>query len=289
VHGVFGRNVCVTDERGVGMPGVVQTAVWMAGMRVGEGGRADRLFDDPLAEAFVSAAAAGRGGADGAAALPAGAADFLALRTRFFDDRARQAGAAGIRQLVLLAAGLDSRAFRLDWPAGLRLFELDLPPLFAFKEPVLAATGAVARCERVVVAVDLRTDWPAALLGAGFDPAAPTAWLAEGLLPYLSDDEGDRLAAAVSRLSVPGSQLTFDHLDGTAADRPAMRATAEAIRSTGARLVSTMADPAQRLARQGWQATVSRRPDVAEQYGRPLPADADTVAANASIWVHATR
>src|SRR4051812_28295285 len=104
-------------------PGVGRTAVWVAGLRATEGARAGRLFDDRFAAAFV--AAAGNGLAAETASVPAGASEFLAIRTRFYDDQARAACAAGIRQIVLLAAGLDCRAFRLAWPAGVRLSELD--------------------------------------------------------------------------------------------------------------------------------------------------------------------
>src|SRR6185369_11465374 len=137
--------------------------------------------------------AAGGGVAPQAAAAPPGTSEFLAIRARFFDDQARAACAAGIRQVVLLAAGLDCRAFRLDWPGGVWMFELDLPEMFAFKEPVLTSVGAVARCGRVVVAVDLRGQWVDTLTAAGFDPGTATGWFAEGLLPYLSATEGDRL------------------------------------------------------------------------------------------------
>src|SRR2546423_3666179 len=169
-----------------GPGGVRRTGVLVAAPRAEEGGRADRLVGDQLAPAFVSAAAVGGGDIPTAAVLPPGASAFLAIRTRFFDDAVLAACATGVRQVVLLGAGLDARAFRLDWPPGIRLFEVDLPELFAFKEPVVASAGAVARCERIVVPVDLREDWTGPLTGAGFDRSAATACLAEGLLPYLN-------------------------------------------------------------------------------------------------------
>src|SRR5205823_2732807 len=124
------------------------------------------LFTDRLAPAFVAAAG---GAAPDATAVPPGASEFLAIRTRFYDDYLLDACAAGAHQIVLLAAGLDSRAFRLDWPPGVRLFELDLPELFRFKESVLAARGVVANCERVTIGVDLRAGWATPLAAAGFD------------------------------------------------------------------------------------------------------------------------
>jgi methyltransferase (TIGR00027 family) len=188
-----------------------------------------------------------------------------------------------------LAAGLDCRAFRLDWPDGVRLFELDLPQMFAFKEPVLASAGAVARCVRVVVAVDLRGRWADALTGAGFDPGAATGWLAEGLLPHLHRVDGDRLLATVTELSAPGSRAVFDHLEATAAQRPAMRATSETVRQMGAQLMPTVDGLADWLACHSWQATLFRVPALGEGYGRPLPADADLVASNATVLITANR
>jgi methyltransferase (TIGR00027 family) len=224
-----------------------------------------------------------------AVSLPPGASEFLAVRTRFFDDEVRAACDGGIRQVVLLAAGLDCRAFRLDWPDGVRLFELDLPEMFAFKEPVLASAGAVARCERAVVTVDLRGPWADVLTTAGFDPGAATGWLAEGLLPYLNRVDGDRLLAMVTELSAPGSRAVFDHIETTASDRPAMRATSEAVRQMGARLMPTADSPLDWLAAHGWQARHFRVPALGEGYGRPLPAGVDMAASNAAVLVTARR
>jgi methyltransferase (TIGR00027 family) len=268
------------------LSGVGRTAVWVAGLRAVEETRVDRLFDDRFAAAFVSAAG---GEVAEAAALPFGTSEFLAIRTRFFDDQARAACEAGIRQVVLLAAGLDCRAFRLDWPDGARLLELDLPEMFAFKEPVLASVSAVARCERVVVPVDLRGSWADALTAAGFDPGLATVWLAEGLLPYLDRADRDRLLATVTELSAPGSRAVFDHIDTTATDRPAMQATSEAVRQMGARLLPTMDNPLDWLVEHGWQAGLDRVPALGEGYGRPLPAGVDLTASNAIVLITGCR
>jgi methyltransferase (TIGR00027 family) len=268
------------------LPGVSRTAVWVARMRAAEGTRADRLFSDPFAEVFVSAA--GDGGT-AHAAMPPGASEFLAIRSRFFDDQIRAACSSGISQVVVLAAGLDCRAFRLDWPDGVRLFELDLPEMFAFKEPVLASVGAVARCVRVVVAVDLRGQWADALSAAGFDPGVATGWLAEGLLPYLHRGDGERLLATLTDLSAPGSQAVFDHIEATATERPAMRATSDTVRRMGAQLIPAVDSPADWLAGHGWEATLFRVPVLGEGYGRPLPSDVDLVASNATMLISARR
>jgi methyltransferase (TIGR00027 family) len=161
--------------------------------------------------------------------------------------------------------------------------------MFAFKEPVLASAGAVARCVRVVVAVDLRGRWTDAVSAAGFDPGAATGWLAEGLLPYLDRADGDRLLATVTELSAPGSRAVFDHIEATAAQRPAMQATSETVRQMGAQLMPTVASPADWLAGHGWQTTLFRVPALGEDYGRPLPADADLVASNATALITANR
>jgi methyltransferase (TIGR00027 family) len=265
--------------------GVSRTALLMAVFRAEEGRRADLLVDDPLAPAFV--AAAGGGDTRAAALMPAGASWFLAIRTHFFDEAVLAACAAGVRQVVLLGAGLDARAFRLAWPPGVRLFELDLPELFAFKEPVVA--GTAPRCTRIVVPVDMRADWTSPLTASGFDGAAPTAWLAEGLLPYLDRPGSDQVRAAVTALSAPGSHLAFDHLHSVASDRPAMQETSTAIRQTSGAELSTMDSPDTWLAEYGWRARTASVPEVAAGYGRPLPEDGDPVAAQAMILVTATR
>jgi methyltransferase (TIGR00027 family) len=272
-----------------GLPGVSRTALLVAELRAEESARADRLFDDPLAAAFVTTAAASGASIPPEAVLPPGAVDFAAIRTRFFDEQALAMTGAGIRQVVLLAAGLDGRAFRLAWPDGVRLFELDLPELFAFKEPVVAASGATARCGRAVVPVDLRGDWTPALVAAGLRPSEATGWLAEGLLPYLTTTESDRLLAAVTGRSAPGSRLVFDHFGSAASDRPAMRATAAAVRRLGAAFASTVDTPEEWLAEHGWRAGIFGIPALGERYGRALPPDVDMPAVNATALTSAVR
>ncbi len=166
--------------------GVAKTALGVAMVRARESRRDDRLFDDPYAQAFVAAvpgafpeepkteeqlAALGP-----LASLGAVFYVHAVIRTRFFDDYLTAATAAGCRQVVLLAAGLDTRAFRLAWPKDTRVFEVDLPGVLAFKDTVLAARNAVPSCERTTVPADLRGDWTAALAEAGFDRTGPAAW-----------------------------------------------------------------------------------------------------------------
>jgi len=151
-------------------------------------------------------------------------ADSMAVRTMFFDDFFLDATEAGLSQAVILASGLDSRAYRLPWPAGTTVFEVDQPDVIAFKTGAMAQLGAEPTATRRTVAVDLRDDWPAALKAAGFDPATPTAWSAEGLLGYLPPDAQDRLLDTITELSAPGSRLATESTPGSeAADDDAMR------------------------------------------------------------------
>ncbi len=136
----------------------------------------------------------------------------MTVRTRYFDDFFHDATAAGIRQAVILAAGLDARAYRLSWPAGTVVFEVDQPEVIAFKSDTLAQIGAEPTAERRTVGIDLRDDWPTALRNNGFDTNAPTAWIAEGLLPYLPPDAQDRLLDNITALSAPGSRLATENI-----------------------------------------------------------------------------
>jgi len=133
--------------------------------------------------------------------------DLMAARTRYIDAFFSDAAAAGIRQAVILASGLDARGYRLAWPAGMTLFEIDQPRVIEFKTATLAALGAEPTVELRVVPIDLRHDWPAALRQAGFDAGQPTAWIAEGLLAFLPPKAQDRLLDNITALSGEGSRL----------------------------------------------------------------------------------
>jgi methyltransferase (TIGR00027 family) len=198
------------------------TATMVAAARA-MAGRAERpLINDPFAEPLVRAVgvdvltrlAAGdltpaELGGDGGVAMER-MADNMAVRTMFFDDFFLDATNAGITEAVILASGLDSRAYRLAWPAGTTVYEIDQPEVIAFKSRTLAALGAAPTAFRRTVAIDLREDWPAALVQAGFDPAKPTAWSAEGLLGYLPPEAQDRLLDTVTELSAPGSRFATE-------------------------------------------------------------------------------
>ncbi|TFV58063.1 SAM-dependent methyltransferase [Mycobacterium sp. PS03-16] len=180
----------------------------------------DDRFADPLVravgiETFVDLI-------DGRLPVPADAGltpavmnEQITVRTRYFDDVFRDAVAAGIRQAVILASGLDTRAYRLSWPAGTVVYEIDQPQVIDFKTRVLDDLGAAPAADRRTVRIDLREDWPAALGAAGFDSSAPTAWIAEGLLIYLPPEAQDRLLENVTALSAPGSRFATEHMDTT--------------------------------------------------------------------------
>jgi methyltransferase (TIGR00027 family) len=140
--------------------------------------------------------------------------DGMAVRTKYFDDYFIDATGTGIRQVVILASGLDSRAYRLPWPPGTVVYEIDQPRVIEFKTQTLAGIGAEPTATRHTVPIDLRADWPAALHAAGLDSAAPTAWLAEGLLIYLPPDAQDRLLDNITALSAPGSAIGVTSVPG---------------------------------------------------------------------------
>lgn len=136
--------------------------------------------------------------------------DGNAVRTKYFDDYILSATDEGIRQVAILASGLDARAYRLPWPAGTVVYEIDQPQVVEFKATTLADLGAEPSATLRAVPIDLRADWPTALQAAGFDPAAPTAWLAEGLLMYLKPEAQDRLFDTITALSAPGSRVATE-------------------------------------------------------------------------------
>jgi methyltransferase (TIGR00027 family) len=245
----------------MGLTAVSATALRVAAVRARESTRPDRLFDDPYAAAFAaSPGVAAESVSDEAMRVRQLLALHVVVRTRFYDDYLL---AAGCRQVVLLAAGLDARAFRLPWPADTHVFELDLPEVLAVKDRVLTARPA---CTRTTVAVDLRADWPSALRAAGFEPAEPTAWLIEGLLVYLTAEQATPLLTAVRALSAAGSRLATE---GSGAGQVARtQQTVTTLWHGG------LADPPGWLARHGWHTEVHEFADLAATYGRSLPGPA---------------
>jgi methyltransferase (TIGR00027 family) len=198
------------------------TATMVAAARAAASRRPDPVIDDPFAEPLVRAV-----GLDLFTKVASGELDFadvdddagfprmvdtFAARARFYDDYFAAAGAAGVRQVVIVASGLDARPYRLSWPAGTTLYEIDQPEVIEFKTKTLAALGAVAGVEHRPVGIDLREDWPTALLSAGFDSAQPTAWLAEGvLIGFLPPEAEVRLLDNVDAFSAAGSTFAADY------------------------------------------------------------------------------
>ena len=287
---------------------VGSTALGVAACRAVETGRDDALIRDEFARLLVAAA-----GPEWARMADGNldwqhdddvsrrefesAVDYQAVRTHFFDQHFAASVRAGIGQVVILAAGLDSRAFRLEWPAGTVIFEIDQPKVLSFKTLTLQGHAVTPRAAYRPVAVDLRDDWAAALIDAGFDRHRPTTWLAEGLLPYLPSDAQDRLFDSVTELSAPGSRIAVEAFaldDGNLTEerRLARRERQARVRErmgTGSADVEALlyneADRAEAdrlLAGHGWHVDTVKGRDEMARLGRPVPADltAEAVASD---------
>lgn len=282
--------------------GVGFTALAVAAGRAMETARPDSLISDPQAARFVAAAQASVGlpvGWPPKATALANAAEvdatqlqqvwatmaaYMGVRSRHFDQELQSwCHDAGPRQVVLLAAGLDTRASRLGWPAETRIFEIDHPNVLAFKERVLTRQDVQPDCDRRPVGVDLREDWPTALRQAGFDPAVPTVWLAEGLLFYLPDAAKQQLARRVHGLSASGSRWAIESMADPATamnvvrDDPVLHRVATHLGTdpTGLWPADQQWDPHGWLVRHGWTVTATSAHTAAARYQRvlegPLP------------------
>jgi len=210
------------------------TAVVAAAGRAVETHRDDALISDPYAELLVAAADQGRRlptrpGADGSEGNWRALSDLLGTRSRFIDDALRQAADEGVRQVVILASGLDTRSHRLPWPEGTTVFEIDQPAVLEFKRHALAATPA--NCEYYPVPADLRDRWGPLLREAGFDRHRATVWVAEGLLYYLSPDDQQNLLHVVDESSAAGSRWVIEDDPGflNRMEDPEARAQSEAL------------------------------------------------------------
>jgi methyltransferase (TIGR00027 family) len=271
------------------------TALMVAAGRAVETNRDDGLVDDPYAEDFLARAQTpqplptrpeqrwpdpGRAGDEATVMdeLWSVMCTYQGIRSRYFDTVLAAAVRDGVDQVVLLAAGLDARALRLDWPAGTTLFELDQAGVLNFKDAVLEETGASPRCDRRRIAVDLREDWPAALRAAGFDPERPSAWLAEGLLPFLPAAAEAELFERIGELAAPGSTIAVEHF-GSALDQfrddPAVARFGSPFGVDMSSLVfldeQDRPSPADRLGRDAWSVRIYSPPELAERYRRALP------------------
>jgi len=223
--------------------------------------------------------------------------DSLAVRTRFFDDFFMGATAAGIGQAVILAAGLDARAYRLAWPPGTVVYEIDQPEVVKFKSDTMAQLGAEPTAERRTVSIDLREDWPTALRRSGFDDTKPTAWSAEGLLMYLPPEAQDRLFDHITALSAHGSQLATEYHPDSG---PSMADRGRAMNDRWANLGCDLdlsglfyegerSNVAEYLGDRGWQLAVRPRRELFADYGRAFPTDEALAAFRNIVSVIATR
>jgi methyltransferase (TIGR00027 family) len=286
------------------------TAVTIAAARAVENEQPDALVRDPYARLLVT-----NSGAEvlwGAMLDPAVAAKvealdaetvfhlnnmrgYVAVRTNFFDTYFADAVNAGIRQVVILASGLDSRVYRLDWPAATTVYEIDQPGVLAYKSRVLAENGVQPSADLREVAIDLRQDWPAALRAAGFDPSRPTAWLAEGLLMYLPAEAQDRLFIQIGELSPSRSRLSAETVPAQLHDQ--RERLSERFKKLAADIGLTQttdagelmyrdehrADIEEWLNEHGWRATTQNSADEMSRLGRwvendPLAGDKSTLS-----------
>ncbi|MCT7362002.1 class I SAM-dependent methyltransferase [Mycolicibacterium llatzerense] len=211
--------------------------------------------------------------------------DFQGSRTKYFDTYFQSAAAAGVRQIVLLAAGLDSRAYRLDWPAGTTIYELDQPQVLEFKREVLAGIGDEPKAERREIAVDLRDDWQTALTDAGFDPTQPSAWIAEGLLIYLPATAQGQLFAGIDALAAPGSWVAVEEGKPMPADVfAAKRAASDEMADGFFKLIynEQIAPAADWFGSRGWRAEATGLADYFRAVGRPVPTNPEAATMIAS-------
>jgi methyltransferase (TIGR00027 family) len=268
---------------------VGSTALFVATARALEAQKPDPLAVDPYAELFCRAV-----GGPSADVLdgkvpdhPLKTADFgeyfvnfQGARTKYFDEYFRRAADAGVRQVVILAAGLDSRAYRLAWPAATTIFELDRPQVLDFKGEVLNEHGAQPRAERREIAVDLREDWPQALRDSGFDPAKPSAWIAEGLLIYLPAGAQEQLFTGIDSLAGHGSHVAIedgaplkpDEFEAKVEEERAAIASGEEQRPFFQLVYNEQhARAAEWFDQRGWTALGTPLTDYLREAGRPVP------------------
>lgn len=277
---------------------VERTALLTAALRAAETRRPDRLYSDPYAAAFAGDLGPELLGQVRAVTFPVNAKrtlpstpDYNAIRTRFFDDLlTAAAGEAGMRQVVIAPAGMDSRAFRLPWPDHVRLFEVDRPAVLAEKHEVIGA--AEATVDRTPVAVDMRDpDWTRTLVDAGYDPTAPSTWLLEGLLYYIPETDVHAILDAVRAATAPGSIVIADIVNADALTLPNMRGLLDVFASWNCPWVFGTDEPEALFADHGFAVTAVQPGDPAADYGRwpdPVPPRSET-GVRRVFFVHGRR
>src|SRR6478735_2537549 len=276
--------------------GVGATALGVAWSRSEEAASDCPLFTDPYAQLFVDAAM-NRGWQ-----LPPhymlerirSIGGYAASRTKWFDEFFIAAGANGIDQAVILAAGLDARGWRLPWVDGSAVYEIDQPKVLTFKAEILHAHDLAPAARYVAVPIDLRQDWPKALVEAGFDPAEPTAWAAEGLLPYLPSDAQDVLFERIAELSARGSRIGVESFNTSFFDRDYLASRREQMRRLREEAgedpdekvpdtqdlwyIEDRTDVADWLTEHSWEVSAVKSTDLMTRYGRWTPGQDDATA-----------
>ncbi|OBI18933.1 SAM-dependent methyltransferase [Mycobacterium sp. E2327] len=275
------------------------TATMVAAARALASMETDAIIDDPFAAPLVRAVGldffvrlidgeVALGADDGGERDLQLETDSMAVRTRFFDDFFLNAARDGIRQSVILAAGLDVRAYRLPWPPGSVVYEVDQPKVVEFKTAAMDNLGAAPTADRRTVAVDLRDDWPEALRRSGFDASQPTSWSAEGLLMYLPPDAQDRLFDNITELSAPGSKLATEY-HGDSGRTMSQRAQQFNQRwanlgcdidLSGLFFDGERSNVVDYLAGKGWQVSTRPRREFFADYGRVFPDDEESQLRN---------
>lgn len=243
------------------------TSRWTAGVRARESQRPDHLFNDPLAAALAGSEgldwAEHRAGENGASTS--------VIRTRFFDEfLLRTTQQQGIQQVVLIAAGLDTRAYRLAWPAQTQLFELDQPQVLEYKEYILSTVGARPVAGRHPLQVDLTGPWTTALTDAGFDRTQPSVWLSEGLFVYLSSSGVMHLLDTITSLAATSSWLGFDVVNSAVLTSELTREWVKSLEAASVPWTFTMDDPIPVMAARGWVSTLTQPGEENANFGRWL-------------------
>ena len=256
-------------------PGVGNTARWIAASRAKESELALPLFSDPYAREL-----SGEAGFElqrhmrvAMGAQGDGPDLYLSIRTKFLDDALLNAvRTRALHQVVILAAGMDTRAFRIPWPSDVKVFEVDRDEIFDHKEAVLGRAGASPSCDRHVVRADLARPWTGALAGAGFVKSKPAAFLVEGLLMYLEEHEALPLLAAIGEIAAPGSWIAADVVNPEVLTSPYMARYMTALREAGSPWKFGIEDPESFFRQRGWAPTLVQPGDPEASYGRwPFP------------------
>lgn len=275
---------------------VERTALLTAALRAAETRRPDRLYSDPYAAAFAGDLGPELLNEIRAVTFPVHAErtlpstpDYNAIRTRLFDDLLTEAGRE-TSQVVIAPAGMDSRAFRLPWPEGVRVFEVDRPAVLAEKDEVL--DGATPNVARTAVAVDMRDpDWTSTLVEAGYNPAAPSTWLLEGLLYYIPEPDTRAILGTVRDVTAPGSRIIADIVNADALTLPNMRGLLDVFASWGCPWLFGTDDPEGLFAEHGFDVTAVQPGEPAADFGRwpdPVPPRSQT-GVRRVFFVHGRR